>query len=318
MHFEVRPDRFSTVHITLQMSSLVGLLFCSMHATSYDLVKDVPQWRTGNSGEEMTFTVPQSGLRVYWILTAEARTTLVVTIDNGQPQTAVMTEPTSAILPGEGEFVSSTYKIRATLPGGGQWKIVIVAMELVADCSRFALMYDNAEGTISLTGNGCRPGMCALLLSASESATINMRLQSEMSLDAYLFPPGSLVPTPKSGSSIDLSDVSPGSILTVRPTSATQTELSSSIQYTTSDSTCAVLGGIVDPTWSGRSCPAVTQVNVGCSQSNNNGDNKPPLGAIIGGVVGALVVIGIVVGVVVFFVMKSKAKVPENTPETAY
>ena len=263
----------------------------------------------------MTFTVPQPGLRVYAILTAEAQTTLVGTTDNGQPQTMFMFAATTNIIE---ESVSSTYKIRATLPGGGQWKIVIVAMELVADCSRFALMYDNAEGTISLTGNGCRPGMCALLLSASESATINMRLQSEMSLDANLFPPGSLVPTPKSGSSIDLSDVSPGSILTVRPTSATQTELSSSIQYTTSDSTCAVLGGIVDPRWSGSICPAVTQVNVGCSQSNNNGDNKPPLGAIIGGVVGALVVIGIVVGVVVFFVMKSKAKVPENTPETAY
>ena len=296
------------------MSFLLGLLFCSIHATSYTLEKDVPQWRTGNSGEEMIFTVPQSGLRIYGVLTAEAQSTVVSTTDNKQPHTMVMIAATTIIVE---ESVSNTYKIRATLPGGGQWKIVIVAMELVAQCSRFAVMYDNAEGTISLTGNGCQPGMCALLLSESESATISMRLQSEMSMDANLFPPGSLISTQKSGSSIDLSDVSPGSILTVAPTSATQSELSSFIQYTTSDSTCGLMGGFIDPTWSGSSCPARSQVNVGCSKSNL-GDNKPPLGAIIGGVVGALVAIAIVVGVVVFFVMKSKAKVPENTPETAY
>ena len=294
---------------------------CAQFAPTYDLLQDVPQWHSAQSGEEIIFTVPQSGLRVYGVVTGEAGGSIVSTIDNGQPKTDVM----GAVAAGVVETsVQRTYKIQVNLPGGGQWKIVITAVSVPSSCSSLALLYENCEGSYSLTTAPCATSMCALLLSPSESTKISMHLESPVqSMQVVVQKPGtSLAPTPEFGTTIDVPNVQPGSMLAVMPMATQEKTLSFSLKYTTDDATCYLGGGAVDDTWRISNCNVNSQLQVSCQSSGTKGDGKeggkkPPLGAIIGGVVGAVVVIAIVAGVVVFFVMKSnKPSVPENTPET--
>ena len=288
-----------------------------MSGMSYELVKDFPQWLTAQSGEEMSFNLPQPGLRVYGIVTGETGANIVSSVDGGVSKTEKMTAPTSIVLE---VSVTNTYKVRVDLPGGGQWKIVITAVEVPAECSSLSLLYDNSEGSYSSSSTGCASTMCALLLSPSESTKISTRLESQADLMAMLVAPGSQgSPSPVTGRTIDLPTVTPGSMLAVLPgTGSTQTTLSLSLKYTTDDASCFLGGGVLDWSWN-NGCSVNSRLDVKCQSSTTDSedDKKLPLGAIIGGVVGGIVVIAIVVGVVVFFVMKSnKPSVPENTPET--